>query len=143
MRAHSFFFMVPIIALSLLLGCVTLTPAEQSYLDRVAARSSQVRITAKSERYAWGRVQSFIGQHSSMKIQTVTDFVIQTYNPSENQVDFGYTVTKTPGPKGDFELSVNCFAGNSYASGQAQRNAKILVDYLITGELPYPQFIAR
>ena len=28
---------------------------------------------------AWGRAQAFVAQHSSMKIQTVSDYVVQTF----------------------------------------------------------------
>jgi hypothetical protein len=119
-----------------------LTAEERSYLERAEACPLEFTIPADEADAAWGRAQSFIGRFSSMKLQTVTDFVIQTYNPREGNVDFGYYVTKTP--LGDqVRITVECIKGNLFSGADAKRNAHILAYYIKTGEEPSPKLIAK
>jgi len=91
---------------------------------------------------AWGRAQGFIGRFSSKKLLTVTDFVIQTYDPMGCSDEYGYSVIKTP--MGDNVLiAVECIVGNTLIKPNAEKNARILAYYIKTGELPYPGLIAR
>lgn len=74
-----------------------------------------------------------------MKIQTATDFVLETYNPPGTEVKFGYSAIKTP--MGDeVEFEVRCTCGNMFAGKQVSRNAHILAYYALTGEVN-PKFI--
>lgn len=118
------------------------TTAEKIYLDRVMSTPLVFTIPKENNEDTWGRIQSFIGKYSSMKIQTATDFVIETYNPSESDVKYGYSVTKTP--IGDeYEIEVRCYCGNIFVSEKTiAQNAHILAYYALTGEV-MPQFIAR
>jgi len=112
-----------------------LTPAEKVYIEKVKSFPLEFTIPASEAEEAWGRAQSFIGRFSSMKLQIVTDYVIQTYNPPSGTVDFGYYVTKTP--IGDsVKISVQCVTGNMFAWEDAKLNAHILAYYIATGELP-------
>lgn len=131
---------------SQLFGCalvsVELSPGEKAYLQKVNATPLVFSVERSKGDDAWGRAQSFLGRYSSMKLQIATDFVIQTYNPTEDEVDFGYSVTKTP--IGDnFEFQVGCSCGNMFGGSEARRNAHILSYYIMSGELPYPSMIRR
>ena len=77
-------------------ACATVSPEQQRYLDGIAREPLTFRIPKAQDEEAWGRAQSFLGGYSSMRLPTVTDYVLQTYNPAQSQVDFGYNVTKTP-----------------------------------------------
>lgn len=134
-----------ILALFVLSGCTSismknLTPEERSYFEKVEAFPLEFIIPKIEADDAWGRAQSFIGRFSSMKLQTVTDFVIQTYNPSD--IKFGYYVTKTP-MDDDIQITVQCITEGWFSGDDARRNAHILAYYMKTGELPNPKFIAR
>ncbi len=101
MRKNRIDAIAAFLVLCLLMGCATtsmlkLTPEEQTYLEKAKAFPLEFTIAKSEADEAWGRAQSFIGRFSSMKLQTVTDFVIQTYNPGSGDVNFGYYVTKTP-----------------------------------------------
>ena len=147
MRKSSHGAIVVILVLALLAGCATtsmlkLTPEERTYLEKAKAFPLEFTIPKSEADEAWGRAQSFIGRFSSMKLQTVTDFVIQTYNPRSTDVDFGYYVTKTP--MGDkVQITVQCNTGNVFAEEDANNNAHILAYYIKTGELVNPRLIAR
>jgi len=146
MRKYAIEVTVAILVLALLTGCATtsmlkLTPEEQMYLEKAKAFPLEFTIPKSQADEAWGRAQSFIGRFSSMKLQTVTDFVIQTYNPISPNVDFGYYVTKTP--MGDkVQITVQCNVGNIFSGADANTNAHILAYYIKTGEL-VPRLIAK
>lgn len=128
----------------LLAGCATvppLTAEQQAYFQQVQAMPTTFTVLKAEAEDAWGRAQSFIGRFSSMKIQTATDFVIQTYNPLSNAVQYGYYVTRTPMGE-QMQFDVQCVTGNLFASGNANQNAKVLAYYIKTGELR-PEFISR
>lgn len=44
----------------------------------------------------WQRAQLWLAKHSTMKVQTATDVLIQTYNPGANVAAYGFSVTKEP-----------------------------------------------
>jgi hypothetical protein len=88
----------------------------------------------KSEDYnAWGRAQSYIAKYSPMKIQLVSDFIINTYNPSSNS--FGFNIVKTP--IGDsIQFLIECFAGNNVENEVAEKNAHLCAYYIKSGNPP-------
>jgi len=135
-----------IIVSSLLVACVNLTPpattpAETSYMARVMAQPYAFEVPADQADEVWGRIQSFIGKYSSMKIQTATDFVIETYNPGNGIVQFGYKAIKTN--KGNVvEFSIGCFCGNMFSQKETEVNAHIFSLYAATGEI-MDRFIVR
>lgn len=125
-------------------SCVTLSPEQKAYVDTVMRQPTTFRVSKAQAEETWGRGQSFIGQHSSMKIQVATDYVLQTYNPSDQSygIDYGYYLTRTPAGE-DVGFNVRCLTNNMFAGGDANRNAHILAHYMVTGELPYPGLIQR
>ena len=121
---------------------LNLTPEEQAFLDKANAFPLEFTVSNEDAEMAWGRAQSFIGRFSSMKLQTATDYVIQTYNPSSSGVSYGYYVTKTP-LGGSTQFNVTCNTGNLFAMADAQSNAHILAYYMNTGELVNPKVIKK
>lgn len=115
-----------------------ITPDEEDYLSKVNEFPTEFTIEENDIDNAWGRAQSWIGKYSSMKVQTVTDFIIQTYNPSSD--NYGYYIVKTP-VNNDFEINVSCSKANIFTPKKyAETNARILSYYIKTGEC-MPQFI--
>ena len=109
------------------------TPEANAYLARAMAAPLTFTVPKDKSDEAWGRVNSFIVKYSTMKVQTVSDYIIQTYNPIDNFHAWGYTANRMT--QGDaVEISVTC----TYAWGHektATRNAHILALYAVTGEL--------
>jgi len=130
---------------SMLLACATtraLTPYQQSQLDKIIYQSTTVSVPNEKFQEAWGRAQSFLARYSNMKMQTVTDYVIDTYNPLKNSggvknmfVAYGYSVSRTPSVSGTTLISVKCVSNNMFANEYAKRKAQILAYYIETGEL--------
>lgn len=109
------------------------TPAEQEYLDAAMIHPTTFTIPKSASGDAWGRAQSWIGKYSSMKIQTVSDYVIETYNPTKNELDYGYSVTKTP-TTDSVEIEVKCASGNMFDGASAVQNAHLLAYFVDTGK---------
>ena len=108
-----------------------LTPEEKTYLERVMAQPLTFMVKTEDSNRLWGVAQAFIGKHASMKIENVSDFIIETYNPINNR--FGYRVVRTPKKDGD-EFSIVCLY-TIYNSKQADQNAHIFAHYLVTEEI--------
>lgn len=77
-----------------------------------------------------GKAQGLVSQWGSydsgmtpMKIQTVTDNLIETYNPIEIG-NVGFTVTRTVLPEGDqISVSTSYYAGNLFSAGRDRKDA--------------------
>lgn len=128
-------------------GCATLkemTPEEKAFMEKARQMPMSFSLP-KSETDPWGRAQSFVHKYSSMKLQTATDFVIDTYNPTASSMgaslQYAYTVSRAP--IGDiYEYTVECRArGNEWGlslnqiSERCRENAHILAYYMKTGEI--------
>ena len=114
-----------------------LTP-RQIYVQKALKTPLKFEVPKDKAEDTWGRIQVFISKFSSMKIQTATDYIIETFNPTKREfgAKYGYKATKTPlGDKVEFEVS--CFPGedtklyNFFADG----NAHFLALFALTGEL--------
>jgi len=124
-----------------LFGCTStsmmkLTPAEQEYLAKAKQAPSRFYVAPGKVPEIWGRAQSWIGRYSSMKLQTVTDYIIQTYNPGGSGVNFGYYVTRTDMDSIRTEISVECVTDNPFSGNDRKQNEKLLAYYLQSGILP-------
>lgn len=109
------------------------TPEANAYLARVMATPLTFTVPKDKSDEVWGRINNFIAKYSTMKIQTASDYIIETYNPTDNINAWGYMANRMV--KGDeVEISVTC----TYAWGHKKtgtRNAQILALYAATGEL--------
>lgn len=142
---------VAVVALGLT-GCATVpmptSPEETAFLAEVVKESPDFDVDNARADEAWSRAQAFVAQRASMKIQTATDYVLETYTPQPDAFNPGYGYRVTRAKTGDkTKFTVLCFNGNVYTPGQlAQlpaRNTAMLARYIRTGELKYPGLIAR
>lgn len=117
------------------------TPEESNYMSRVRAQPLVFEVPKAQAADVWGRIQSFVGKYSSMKIQTATDYVIETFDPGAGAVSFGYKAIRTD--KGAaVEFSFGCFCGNMFAQASTETNAGIFSLYAETGEI-MERFVIR
>lgn len=85
----------------------------------------------------WGRAQSWIARHSGRKIQTVTDFLIETYGPQTAEPGanyFAYQVVRSPLGGERSKISISCTPTTSYYAEVASDNSHILALYVATGD---------
>jgi hypothetical protein len=55
----------------------------------------------------WSRAIAWVAVNSRWKIQTQTDLLVQTFSSTEGSPNPSYTVTKTAGADGLYEISLN------------------------------------
>jgi hypothetical protein len=146
---NALFAAIAVLAFS---GCATApsasTPEEAAFLKDVEAEATEFDIAKEMSDEVWSRAQLFVSKHASMKVQTASDYILETYNPTPDALNpsYGYRVTRAiVGGKARF--SVECFNGNAYTTGSLAhlpaRNARILSRFMRTGDLKYPGLVAR
>jgi hypothetical protein len=108
-----------------------LTPDEKVYLERAMAQPLTFTVKTEDSNRLWGMAQAFVGKYASMKTQSVSDYVIETYNPVESR--FGYRVIRTPKKDGD-EFSITCLY-TMFLDNSGEQNAHIFAHYLLTEEI--------
>jgi hypothetical protein len=143
MRTTRIYVLLTLITL-ISIGCATtirqvdLSPEDLQYLQNVTTFVTRFTVSKDDSGDAWGRAQSFIAQASDMKMQVVTDYVIETFYPNRDAVGpiphYGYKVVKTP-MGNDYIITVECSYSNSFTGDIATQNARILAYYIKTGQL--------
>lgn len=131
-----------------------ITASEKAELERATASGTRFSIPREAAADAWGRAQVFVQQHSSMKIQTVSEYVIETFNPAPAPGQaFGYSITRSP--TGDsFAFEIRCassparhpYLGEMYTKklpSDCATNEVIAGHFIRTGELACARCIAK
>lgn len=155
-----------IIAASLFLmtGCalkvkdIAYSQDHKSYIDVVTSGPLVFDILKPKSDDAWARAISWINDYSELKIQSVSDYHVSTFDTfvgsGGGMVGPSYTVARSPvRDRTRFTITYsdgweNYRGKEQYASRSiklemeaAQINAHILADYIRTGELPFPELI--
>lgn len=114
---------------------VATTPEEADYLARVNAQPLTFRVPAAQSNDAWGRIQSWIGRFSIyLKIKTVSDYVIETENPSLMGIWTAYSASRAPMGE-QVEFTIRGWTSGLNSQDDAKQNGHILAYYAATGEL--------
>lgn len=85
---------------------------------------------------AWGRAVTYVLKHSDMKIQTQTEYVIDTYNPTiiKDRVARSFLVTKEAVEGGGMKFKVQCNTNNPFDAGTASGLERECSYYMVFGE---------
>lgn len=135
---------------------VPVGPDQAAFLERAMAQPLSFEIPKAEAADAWSRAQAFVAQHSSMKVQTVSDAIVQTYTPTLTMGDmgmnsisivYGYNITKT-GARDRVRISVEpmaspCQYKKDLVAQTAARNAHLAAHFIKTGELPFPELVIK
>jgi hypothetical protein len=62
----------------------------------------------------WDAAQLWVVKNAGYKIQTATDVVIETYNPTESGVELAARVTKEPLGGGKYKILVRLWCNNIF-----------------------------
>lgn len=102
-----------VMAAALLFGCSPVSTRLQPTLAPAANVGGSVTCPngCKAE---WERAQLWIARHSQWKTQIATDVLVQTYNPTNNAVSYGFTITKEPVGSGIYVIRMALACGNIY-----------------------------
>lgn len=79
----------------------------------------------------WSRVQLYLAQKSSYKIQLVTDSIIQTYSGAHYEARLSYTITRELLPDGAGLIRFSAGCGNMFgcvpSAGEAGRDFNMYI----------------
>lgn len=100
------------LAVLLLVGCARATSPDLLAALAPAPAATQFLCGGENCNLAWQRAQLWISKHSRWKIQTATDVLIQTYNPSANSPTYGFTVSEEPMEPGTYRITIQIVCGN-------------------------------
>ena len=129
-----------------------LSPEQKTYLQEIKEQPLTFDMPKSEANDAWARAQAFIVKLSDRHISKVTDFLLETHDPTSEKSRFGtkrtitvaYRVVRIPiGDKYQFE--VTCFGPDNGEEilSTANRNARIMANYISTGKLPHPELVVR
>lgn len=94
----------------LLSGCKTVTPEQQTQLEKDAAL--QITCTTGEDcEVKWGRAIAWINRNSHWRIQTQNDFMIQTYPSFRGSAASSFLVTKLPSGSGVYKITMTSECG--------------------------------
>ncbi len=102
---------------------------------------------------SWDRAQKFVDRFNSMKLRSVTDSVLVTYEePTYQQVPvpvetgssirYGYSIARSRDPEG-IRFSVQCTPSSKLGEKDADQNAHIAAYYIRTGQVACDRCIIR
>lgn len=101
----------------------------------VSIQSPNFSVPIEKEREVWSRAVSYVNQKSDMKIQTQTDFMLETFNPLTAGKK-GFRITKTVTDK-EASFNVDVFGDLGVFSGELQvKEAQKCAYYMRTGIMP-------
>lgn len=108
-----------------------LTKEELAYWEKARKHPVNFMLPKSESEAAWGRAQSFVGLYSSMKIQTASDYVLQTYNAT-SYGQFSYNIVRSP--MGDSVMfKVECDYKGIGLAENATRNLQVCAYHIGTG----------
>ncbi len=102
---------------------------------------------------SWDRAQEYVNRYSSMKLRSVTDSVLVTYDsPTYTQIPapveagssirYGYSVSRASDPEG-IRIVVQCTASSALGQKDSDQNAHIAAYYIQTGRVACDRCIVR
>lgn len=80
----------------------------------------------------WAKTQLWINKHSLMKMQIMSDYLIQTYNPTKYQ--YSFSASKEPMGNNSYKIKLEISGGSVYTQGSTLLVEKSLYYYLKTGK---------
>ena len=101
----------------------------------------------------WDRAHVFFDRYSTMKLQTVTDSLLLTYETplytgdpapveSGSGIRYGYSISRSRVPEG-IQYVVACTPSSKLAAKDADQNAHIAAAYIRSGTIPCVRCIVR
>ena len=128
-------------------GCGFPNHAERKYLGRIEESQTEFRIPPSQYDSVWSRARNFITTYSSRPIMIANDSVISTEpsTPFDLVFDGGYGyIVKAHNIHDTTNIAISASCISSPLAGpSASHNMYILIDYMKTGLLPYPELISK
>lgn len=103
------------LSLSMLLaGCATMSPQQQADFQQQMVATQPHCMSQRQCEAAWSAARNWVNGNCGMKIQTMTESYIETYNSPDSSPDIACRVTKDPDPSGGYSLSIAVSCSNLF-----------------------------
>jgi hypothetical protein len=103
-----------VLSLLALTGCATMTPQQQAEFQQQMAATQPRCATKRQCEAAWSAARNWVNTNCGMKIQTMTDSYIETYNSIDSDPSLACRVTKDPDSSGGYSLSITVSCANMF-----------------------------
>jgi hypothetical protein len=106
-------FLFPVFAMALIIsGCVT-SQERQARMDLF--RSTIPVCDGEADcKEKWSAAQVYIANNAGLKIQVLSDAIIETYNPGKNSSLLAAQVTKVPLGGGKYQIEIKTWCNNPF-----------------------------
>jgi hypothetical protein len=126
---------------------------EQSMLRMAMDTPLSLIVPRDQSLKTWDRAHEFVDRYSTMKLRSIQDSVLVTYDSPTIQTDpspvapgsgirFGYSVSRNADPDG-IRIAVKCTPSSTLGEKDADQNAHIAVYYIKTGQIACDRCIVR
>jgi hypothetical protein len=130
-----------------------LSPDERAGLGLAMDTPLRLLVPRDHSLQTWDRAQEFIDRYSTMKLRSVTDSVLVTYETAPYQTDpspvasgsairYGYSVSRSSDPDG-IQIAVKCTPSSTLGEKDADQNAHIAAYFIKTGQIACDRCIVR
>jgi len=130
-----------------------LSEDEQASLNLAMGTPLTFTVTRDRSLETWDRAHAFVDRYNSMKLRSVSDSVLLTYEPptyeqvpapaaAGSSIRFGYTVARSS-VVGGIQIAVTCTPSSKLGEKDADQNAHIAAYYIMTGRIACDRCIIR
>lgn len=95
-------------------GCATVPDAERAAMMEQINKTIPTCVGAEDCNAKWEAAQLWVVHNAAYKIQTATNVLIETYNPSQHSPSLAARVTKEPQGGGKYRLLVALWCDNMF-----------------------------
>lgn len=106
--------MAVVFLFGLLGGCATVSPQQESALQSQAQATVPHCSSQRQCEGEWAAARDWVVNNCAMKIQTMTDSYIETYNAVGGEPGLACRVTKNPIPSGGYEINIAVSCDNIF-----------------------------
>ncbi len=114
-------------------ACVPLPNAKTNAMDAEIARTTPHCVSPRLCKAAWEGARDWVLAHCPMKIQTITDTYIQTYNTGEYSAQIECAVSKTMDPAGGNTITLSVGCNNLFGCDPGTRHAELSFNRYVDG----------
>lgn len=119
--------------------CGTMFMSDQAK-RHLSQYGESVNTSAENDAEVWSRANVWVSNHSGMKTQIASDYLIETYNAAG--FTFAYRVTRQKNGEGSI-ITVTCATDDIFRATSCATNTQAAVEYIATGSNLYPEEIDR
>lgn len=113
-------------------GCASTNHAMGNALATIPPGASTIVMCDSGCVAPWQRAQLWLANHAAMKIQTATDVVVETFNPTGYSPVYGFSVTRSPGLRaGSYTIQMQPHCGNPLGCDPKPRDVELAFAYYI------------